>query len=266
MTRAALLDVIVRSSGSGPLCCFLLLVLKEQLPELQAALLASILDMEEYKKGYASCSGPPSPLEWADGLLLLHSLPPPLDQRLLQLLGCSTVTLPSFLPSFLLAFLPSFPPFFLPAFLPSPLPSFLGSFFVSPFLFCFTPVPSFCPRVLEEVQSGEEQPERQDVRPEHSRSAASLHQVKHDALHHTYIIGQELTAIIACDLSVSILPSARALQVDPVSGVTLQRPHRGDEGGSGLPGRRRVPQRCHHRLLPQVSLSDEKKGKISAFE
>nr|XP_046237742.1 sentrin-specific protease 7b isoform X2 [Scatophagus argus] len=77
------------TSVSGPSCSFLLLVLKEQLQELQAALLASILDMEEYRKGCSSCGGPASPLEWADGLLLLHSCPPPVDQHLLRLLGCS---------------------------------------------------------------------------------------------------------------------------------------------------------------------------------
>jgi len=72
----------------GPACSFLLLVLKQQLQELQAALLASIMDMEEYRKGGSS-----SPLEWADGLLLLHSCPPPLDQHLLELLGHSAVRL-----------------------------------------------------------------------------------------------------------------------------------------------------------------------------
>ncbi|XP_076579425.1 sentrin-specific protease 7b [Chaetodon auriga] len=78
------------TSASGPSCSFLLLVLKEQLQELQAALLASILDMEEYSKGCSSSSGgPSSPLEWTDGLLLLHSSPPPLDQHLLGLLGLS---------------------------------------------------------------------------------------------------------------------------------------------------------------------------------
>ncbi|XP_034460174.1 sentrin-specific protease 7b isoform X1 [Hippoglossus hippoglossus] len=85
------------SASSGPSCCFLLLVLKEQLQELQAALLASILDMTEYQKGRSSsssscsssCLGPSSPVDWTDGLLLLHSCPPPLDQHLLALLGHS---------------------------------------------------------------------------------------------------------------------------------------------------------------------------------
>ncbi|XP_042338257.1 uncharacterized protein LOC121939248, partial [Plectropomus leopardus] len=78
-------------SASGPVCSFLLLVLKEQLQELQAALLASILDMEEYRRGCSSSAGPSSPLDWTDGLLLLHSCPPPLDQHLLGLLGHSAV-------------------------------------------------------------------------------------------------------------------------------------------------------------------------------
>ncbi|XP_075951032.1 sentrin-specific protease 7-like [Anarhichas minor] len=82
---------IQMSTTSGPACSFLLLVLKEQLLELQAALLASILDMEDYRKGSSSSSGPTSPLEWTDGLLLLHSCPPPLDQHLLGLLGHSAV-------------------------------------------------------------------------------------------------------------------------------------------------------------------------------
>ncbi|XP_073318447.1 sentrin-specific protease 7b [Pagrus major] len=78
------------NSTSGPSCSFLLLVLTEQLQELQTALLASILDMEEYRKGSSSSGGPASALDWTDGLLLLHSCPPPLDQHLLRLLGCST--------------------------------------------------------------------------------------------------------------------------------------------------------------------------------
>ncbi|XP_031733887.1 sentrin-specific protease 7-like [Anarrhichthys ocellatus] len=85
------LSTIQMSTTSGPACSFLLLVLKEQLLELQAALLASILDMEDYRKGSSSSSGPTSPLEWTDGLLLLHSCPPPLDQHLLGLLGHSAV-------------------------------------------------------------------------------------------------------------------------------------------------------------------------------
>ncbi|XP_030607888.1 sentrin-specific protease 7b isoform X2 [Archocentrus centrarchus] len=74
----------------GPPCPFVLLLLKEQLQELQAALLASILDMEEYKSSSSSSEGPAPLLDWASGLLLLHSCPPPVDQHLLRLLGHST--------------------------------------------------------------------------------------------------------------------------------------------------------------------------------
>lgn len=88
---------------SAPPCVILLLVLEKQLQELETALLASILDMEQYRKGSSSSSFS-SPLKWADGLLLVHSCPPPLDQHLLSLLGCSAVRLLSrhllFLPSF----------------------------------------------------------------------------------------------------------------------------------------------------------------------
>ncbi|XP_039649605.1 sentrin-specific protease 7-like isoform X2 [Perca fluviatilis] len=85
------LSAIQTSAGpTGPPCSFLLLVLKEQLTELQAALLASFLDMEEYRKS-SSPRGPASPLDWTNGLLLLHSCPPPLDQHLLRLLGHSAV-------------------------------------------------------------------------------------------------------------------------------------------------------------------------------
>uniref|UniRef100_UPI0037E7E45B sentrin-specific protease 7b n=1 Tax=Semicossyphus pulcher TaxID=241346 RepID=UPI0037E7E45B len=90
MLQRELPDIQTPSNTSGPSCSFLLLVLKEQLQELQAALLASILDMEEYRRGFSSASsGLTSPLEWTDGLLLLHSCPPPLDQHLLGLLGHS---------------------------------------------------------------------------------------------------------------------------------------------------------------------------------
>nr|XP_020515333.1 sentrin-specific protease 7-like [Labrus bergylta] len=83
------LSIIQTSNDtSGPACSCLLLVLTEQLQELQAALLVSILDMEEYRRG-GSSGGPSSPLEWTDGLLLLHSCPPPVDQHLLTLLGHS---------------------------------------------------------------------------------------------------------------------------------------------------------------------------------
>ncbi|XP_030607880.1 sentrin-specific protease 7b isoform X1 [Archocentrus centrarchus] len=80
----------IQTSSSGPPCPFVLLLLKEQLQELQAALLASILDMEEYKSSSSSSEGPAPLLDWASGLLLLHSCPPPVDQHLLRLLGHST--------------------------------------------------------------------------------------------------------------------------------------------------------------------------------
>ncbi|XP_026217739.1 sentrin-specific protease 7-like isoform X2 [Anabas testudineus] len=83
------------TSTSGRPCSFLLLVLKEQLQELQTALLASILDMEQYQRGRTSSNGPTSPLDWTDGLLLFHSCPPPLDQHLLKLLGHSAKSTPA---------------------------------------------------------------------------------------------------------------------------------------------------------------------------
>lgn len=106
MSQTSTLNLFL-SPASGLPCAFLLLVLKEQLQELQAALLASILDMKEYRKGCSSsstsCSGLNSPLEWTDGLLLLHSCPPPMDEHLLGLLGCSSVRprIPPVLSSFL---------------------------------------------------------------------------------------------------------------------------------------------------------------------
>ncbi|XP_024859332.2 uncharacterized protein LOC112450165 isoform X2 [Kryptolebias marmoratus] len=78
------------AAANAPSCSVLLLVLEEQLQELQAALLASILDMEEYKQARSSSSS--SPMEWTDGLLLVHSCPPPVDQHLLRLLGHSAVS------------------------------------------------------------------------------------------------------------------------------------------------------------------------------
>ncbi|MEQ2261751.1 hypothetical protein XENORESO_015149 [Xenotaenia resolanae] len=81
------LSPIQKASGAAnaPSCSFLLLVLKEQLQELQAALLASILDMGEYKQRRSSSS----PIDWSYGLLLAHSCAPPVDQHLLRLLGPS---------------------------------------------------------------------------------------------------------------------------------------------------------------------------------
>lgn len=92
LMQRELSDIQASSATSGPPCSFLLLVLKEQLQELQVALLASILDMKEYREGHSSPSsiGLTSPLAWTDGLVLLHSCPPPVDQHLLRLLGQST--------------------------------------------------------------------------------------------------------------------------------------------------------------------------------
>lgn len=45
------------------------------------------------------------------------------------------------------------------------------------------------------------------------------------------------------------------LQVNPVPSTAMQGTHHRDQGGLGLPGQRRLPQRRHHRLLPQVSPS-----------
>lgn len=76
------------STSSDVACRCLVLLMKEQLQEVQVALLASILELEEYKKGRSKNGGnPPSPLDWSDGLLLLHSCPAPVDQHLLTLLG-----------------------------------------------------------------------------------------------------------------------------------------------------------------------------------
>ncbi|XP_023185489.1 sentrin-specific protease 7 isoform X3 [Xiphophorus maculatus] len=81
------LSLIQKSSSraNAPPCSFLLLMLKEQLSEMQAALLASILDTEEYHQHRSSSS----PIDWSQGLLLLHSCPAPLDRHLLRLLGHS---------------------------------------------------------------------------------------------------------------------------------------------------------------------------------
>lgn len=81
---------MLSSLVSAQPCFILLLVLEKQLQELETALLASILDMEDYRQG-CSASSFSSPLKWADGVLLVRSCPPPLDQHLLGLLGCSAV-------------------------------------------------------------------------------------------------------------------------------------------------------------------------------
>ncbi|KAM9835753.1 sentrin-specific protease 7b isoform 2-T2 [Aulostomus maculatus] len=84
------LTAIQPGAKTGPSCSVLLVLLKERLQEIQAALLASLLDMEEFRKGRSASSGvPASPLNWTDGLLLLRCCAPPLDQHLLDLLGHS---------------------------------------------------------------------------------------------------------------------------------------------------------------------------------
>uniref|UniRef100_A0A4W5QNS9 Uncharacterized protein n=1 Tax=Hucho hucho TaxID=62062 RepID=A0A4W5QNS9_9TELE len=75
----------------GQACPFLLLVLREQLGDLQAALLASMLDVEAFRQGRSYDLK--SPLSWADGLALIHSCPQ--DAHLLTLLGQSLVADPS---------------------------------------------------------------------------------------------------------------------------------------------------------------------------
>ncbi|XP_014006262.1 sentrin-specific protease 7 isoform X4 [Salmo salar] len=74
----------------GQACPFLLLVLREQLGDLQAALLASMLDVEAFRQGRSYDLK--SPLSWADGLALIHSCPQ--DAHLLTLLGQSLVADP----------------------------------------------------------------------------------------------------------------------------------------------------------------------------
>ncbi|KAL1022090.1 hypothetical protein UPYG_G00022070 [Umbra pygmaea] len=69
----------------GQACPFLLLVLSEQLGDLQAALLASMLDVDAFRQGRSHDLK--SPLSWADGLALIHSCPQ--DTHLLTLLGQS---------------------------------------------------------------------------------------------------------------------------------------------------------------------------------
>ncbi|XP_061834737.1 sentrin-specific protease 7-like isoform X1 [Nerophis lumbriciformis] len=80
--------ILHNSTAKGPACFILLLVMTEQLSELQAALLASMLEMTDFREGRASSAEQPtSPLDWSDGQLLLQSCPPPLDEHLLDLLG-----------------------------------------------------------------------------------------------------------------------------------------------------------------------------------
>ncbi|XP_045072588.1 sentrin-specific protease 7b isoform X2 [Coregonus clupeaformis] len=75
----------------GQACPFLLLVLREQLGDLQAALLASMLDVEAFRQGRSYDLK--SPLSWADGLALIHSCPQ--DAHFLTLLGQSLVADPN---------------------------------------------------------------------------------------------------------------------------------------------------------------------------
>ncbi|XP_061642698.1 sentrin-specific protease 7-like isoform X2 [Phyllopteryx taeniolatus] len=80
--------LIQNTSAPGQPCSILLLVMAEQLPDSQAALLASMLEMTEFREGRSSSGGGlTSPLDWTDGLLLIHSCPAPLDEHLLRLLG-----------------------------------------------------------------------------------------------------------------------------------------------------------------------------------
>ncbi|XP_024918183.1 sentrin-specific protease 7-like isoform X4 [Cynoglossus semilaevis] len=90
---SAMMTLTTPSTTTSVPCCCLLLVMKEQLKELQTALLASMLDLEEYRKGRSSSSSCcSSPVNWADGLMLVHSCPPPLDQHLLSLLGHADIS------------------------------------------------------------------------------------------------------------------------------------------------------------------------------
>ncbi|KAM6945322.1 sentrin-specific protease 7b [Aplochiton taeniatus] len=68
---------------AGQSCPFLILVLREQLSDLQSALLASRLESGAFGRG-AGCS----PLPWSDGLALVHSCPQ--EAHLLSLLGQGT--------------------------------------------------------------------------------------------------------------------------------------------------------------------------------
>lgn len=72
----------VQPVSPGPLCCFLILVLRDQLSDLDSALLVSVLDLEDYRKSRSR----PCPIDWTEGLALVHSCPPPLDQHLLSLI------------------------------------------------------------------------------------------------------------------------------------------------------------------------------------
>lgn len=79
------------TAANAPSCSFLLVVLQQQLQDLQAALLASILDLEEYRQHRSSSS----PIDWSHGLLMIHTCAPPVDQHLLCLLGHAAKSAPS---------------------------------------------------------------------------------------------------------------------------------------------------------------------------
>ncbi|XP_054648336.1 sentrin-specific protease 7-like isoform X4 [Dunckerocampus dactyliophorus] len=86
--------IIHNTTVTGPACSFLLLVMTEQLPDLKAALLVSMLEMMEFRESRSTSAGQlTSPLDWSDGQLLLHSCPPPLDEHLFGLLGQSPFVL-----------------------------------------------------------------------------------------------------------------------------------------------------------------------------
>ncbi|XP_056157219.1 sentrin-specific protease 7-like isoform X2 [Lampris incognitus] len=78
------LSAIQPVTQPGHVCPCLLLVLREQISELQGALLSSLLEMKDY---LLSRFEPCSPLDLDQGLVILHSLPPPLHTHLLGLLG-----------------------------------------------------------------------------------------------------------------------------------------------------------------------------------
>ena len=80
--------VCVCALPPGQPCPFLLLVLQDQLGELQAALLASMLAEEAFSLG--SSQDLHSPLSWAEGLALIHSCPQ--EEQLLALLGPAAPT------------------------------------------------------------------------------------------------------------------------------------------------------------------------------
>ncbi|XP_077471151.1 sentrin-specific protease 7-like isoform X2 [Stigmatopora argus] len=76
------------SGALGPPCPILLLVMTEWVSESKAALLASMLELKEFRQANPpSAIGLTSPLSWSDVLLLVHNCPTPVDDHLLHLLG-----------------------------------------------------------------------------------------------------------------------------------------------------------------------------------